>query len=403
VSGDVINLTIIEQETVIRITITEENPITINFFNIAVPDSRVIENRVAAELAETNAEAAATQAQTYLSTVEASATAAASSATNAATSAATATTQASNASTSATAAAGSATTASTQATNASNSATAASTSATNASNSATAAATSETNAATSATNAANSATAAAASASSIGLTTKGDLLTRNASANTRLGVGANGKVLTANSSATEGIEWADPTVADNTISTAKIQDGAVNAAKILDGSITNAEINASAAIAMSKTNYAVAFLKESQASNSAGGTFTSGAWQTRTLNNESDPDGIVTLSSNQFTLSAGTYLIEAEAPAFLVDQHQAKLRNITDSTDDILGSAEFSASAANYAQTWSKVKGVITIAGSKTFEIQHRATTTRSTNGFGTSPNFSVNVIFTTVKITRIK
>ena len=64
--------------------------------------------------------------------------------------------------------------------------------------SASAAATSESNAATSETNAANSETAAAASATSIGLTTRGDMLTRGASANARLAIGSANTVLTTN-------------------------------------------------------------------------------------------------------------------------------------------------------------------------------------------------------------
>lgn len=44
------------------------------------------------------------------------------------------------------------------------------------------------------------------------LTTKGDILARDASASVRLPVGTNGKVLTANSSTTTGLEWVAPTV-----------------------------------------------------------------------------------------------------------------------------------------------------------------------------------------------
>jgi hypothetical protein len=44
------------------------------------------------------------------------------------------------------------------------------------------------------------------------LTTKGDILARDASASVRLPVGTNGKVLTANSSTTTGLEWVTPTV-----------------------------------------------------------------------------------------------------------------------------------------------------------------------------------------------
>lgn len=43
------------------------------------------------------------------------------------------------------------------------------------------------------------------------LTTKGDLLTRDASAVARLGVGSDGQVLTADSAQTLGVKWATPT------------------------------------------------------------------------------------------------------------------------------------------------------------------------------------------------
>ena len=49
-----------------------------------------------------------------------------------------------------------------------------------------------------------------------------------------------------------------------------------------------------------------------------------------------DPDGIVTLSSNQFTLQAGSYFINAMAPAQSVVNHQLRLRNITDSNNALL-------------------------------------------------------------------
>ena len=78
------------------------------------------------------------------------------------------------------------------------SATAAANSATASASSATASANSATASGNSATASANSATAAAASAASIGLTTRGDLLKRGASANERLAIGSANTVLTTN-------------------------------------------------------------------------------------------------------------------------------------------------------------------------------------------------------------
>ena len=57
-------------------------------------------------------------------------------------------------------------------------------------------------------------------------------------------------------------------------------------------------------------------LSDVKSAGTAGGTFTSGSWQTRTLNTEdSDTGGNCSLSSNQFTLDAGTYEINARASA----------------------------------------------------------------------------------------
>jgi hypothetical protein len=146
-----------------------------------------------------------------------------------------------------------------------------------------------------------------------------------------------------------------------------------------------------------------AFLSDTKAANTQGGTFTSGAWQTRTLNTEDyDPDGIVSISSNQFTLQAGTYLIKASAPAYHVDRHKIKVVNMTDTSDAIIGTSAYTTSATGDVQTRSFAQGIITIASAKAFEIQHRAETTQATNGMGIANNFSVSEIYTTVEIEKL-
>src|SRR5687768_2319629 len=77
-------------------------------------------------------------------------------------------------------------------------------------------------------------------------------------------------------------------------------------------------------------------LVDEKAANTAGGTFTTGAWRTRTLNTEKLDEITSTLASNQFTLPAGTYNIVASAPAFFVSRHQTRLRNITDGTTTLV-------------------------------------------------------------------
>ncbi|MDP6587776.1 MAG: hypothetical protein QF535_24235, partial [Anaerolineales bacterium] len=78
-----------------------------------------------------------------------------------------------------------------------------------------------------------------------------------------------------------------------------------------------------------------AIIADQKTQNTAGGTFTSGAWRTRDLNTEiADPDGIVSISSNQFTLGAGSYLIRWGCPSYAVQRQQSRLYNTTDSSVD---------------------------------------------------------------------
>ena len=143
-----------------------------------------------------------------------------------------------------------------------------------------------------------------------------------------------------------------------------------------------------------------AIICDQKAHNVDGGTFTSGAWQTRDLNTEiADPDGIVSIASNQFTLGAGSYLIEASAPAYQCNRHVTRLQNITDSTTVQYGQACY-ANRTNTVSNHSFIAARVTLTGSTAFEIQHRNETSHSTNGFGVRTGISgANSIYTVVKI----
>ena len=107
------------------------------------------------------------------------------------------------------------------------------------------------------------------------MTTKGDLIATDGSSINRFGVGTNTHVLQADSASTNGLKWGqvveagiadnavtaakiaasavgNDEIADNAVNTAEIVDGAVTSAKILDGTIVDGDINASAAIALTK-------------------------------------------------------------------------------------------------------------------------------------------------------
>lgn len=143
-------------------------------------------------------------------------------------------------------------------------------------------------------------------------------------------------------------------------------------------------------------------MQDQQTAGTNGGTFTSGAWRTRTLNTEVTDELTVTLTSNQFALADGTYWIEAEVPASDVANHRARLYNATDAATAVLGSSARANTQADNAPSF--IRGRFTVSGGpKTFEIQDICGTTKATTGFGVASNLdSQTEIYTDVRIWKI-
>ena len=121
------------------------------------------------------------------------------------------------------------------------------------------------------------------------------------------------------------------------------------------------------------------------------GTFTAGAWQTREINTEVvDTDNIVTLSSNQFTLQAGTYQIKFGACAYRVNRHITRLRQISPAATIASSSAQYSWASDSNLQ-WSRGFARLTISQATAYEIQHYCQTTQSDNGFGFQMTYSTS------------
>jgi hypothetical protein len=148
---------------------------------------------------------------------------------------------------------------------------------------------------------------------------------------------------------------------------------------------------------------ALLHVRDEKTANTNGGTFTSGDWRTRTLNTvKTNQITGASLGSDQITLPAGTYDIYALAPGALCQAHKAKLRNVSDSADAILGQSTGAGSSGGKTQTNSVVSGRFTIAAEKVFELQHRCETTRNDDGFGQKSNFSVIEVYAEVKIWKV-
>jgi len=142
-----------------------------------------------------------------------------------------------------------------------------------------------------------------------------------------------------------------------------------------------------------------AIICDQKTSGTVSGTFTSGSYQTRDLNTEiTDPDGIVSISSNEFTLGAGSYLIEWSAPAQWVTAHKSRLYDVTGTAEVQLGAPEYSHSTYPTSNV-SLGSARVSPSGSNAYRIEHRCQTTRSTNGFGNAASFGDNEIYTIVRI----
>jgi len=139
-----------------------------------------------------------------------------------------------------------------------------------------------------------------------------------------------------------------------------------------------------------------ALIADLKAQGVSGGTFASGAWQTRDINTiVVDLNSLVTLTgANRFRLKAGRYYYRAEAPTHAVNRHQARLFNVTQNT--LVNSGTPMISYHSYSgANFSTVQGLIISNGTDEYILQHQCETTVAVNGFGMSGNFAEEVYST--------
>jgi hypothetical protein len=136
-----------------------------------------------------------------------------------------------------------------------------------------------------------------------------------------------------------------------------------------------------------------------------GGTFTYGVWQIRDLNTISShiTSGSVTLSSNQFTISAGTYFIKVRAPAYNVNHHKCRLYNVTDSIIHAAGTNATGYNSATSPVSFSLLESDIIVVSNKTYRIEHWGATTRTNDGYGSAMGQSnIDEIYTSIVLYKI-
>ena len=179
-----------------------------------------------------------------------------------------------------------------------------------------------------------------------------------------------------------------------TVGTINPPNGSVGTAQIADDAITPAKLSALA------NPFASQLLHVQDQKSSGNGGASSVGFQTRDLNTilTNEITG-ASLSSNQITLPAGTYYIDAEVPGYRCTRHNAHLNNDTDSRIEVVGTPQYTAEASDVTNC-SFINGRFTISAQKNFSITHYFDLANA-NGYGISTGNSELSIFTNVRIWR--
>jgi hypothetical protein len=161
---------------------------------------------------------------------------------------------------------------------------------------------------------------------------------------------------------------------------------------LMSGTPTFAFANLTGTILGSSIPYAC--YENQQTSGTNGGTATSGAWRTCTLNTEvKDASGIGTIGSNQVTLAAGTYRCRAWQTGGFGHGFQIRIQNVTAGTTLVLGPNNY---ASNQETDWitsaATAAGEFTVAASQALELQYQIGVTKATNGLGVAASFGTEV-----------
>jgi len=180
-------------------------------------------------------------------------------------------------------------------------------------------------------------------------------------------------------------------IAENAVGTSELADNSINTGHLQDGNITEAKLDPSGfsgslvkpdTLSPDRLSHDFAILWDEKAYDEDGGASVNGL-QTRQLNKSTILGNSISLLGNQITLKAGTYMVEASAPAFYSNRHQIYLRRVRDSFIQLTGTSEHTTSPGS--QTRSYIKGIVEIDNEETFDIRHYTRTDRGTDGLGRS------------------
>lgn len=154
-------------------------------------------------------------------------------------------------------------------------------------------------------------------------------------------------------------------------------------------------------VSPSKFESALLHVRDERAAGSDGGAATAGAWNTRVLNTIRTNEIGASIASNLVTLPAGTYYVEASAPAFKPINHQLRLANTTDNTVLLLGTSEYADNSDN-VQARAFITGRFSIAAQKQVSLQSFVSNAVSSFDFGRSSSSAAAAVFSDMRIWKV-
>ena len=153
-------------------------------------------------------------------------------------------------------------------------------------------------------------------------------------------------------------------------------------------SITNSGVTGAGLFA----SYAV--ITNELSAGTEGGTNVANSWATRDLNTElADPDGIVSISSNKFTLGAGSYLIKWMTAFQNASYTITRLYDVTNSAVRQYGMASYGIYTTDRAPGFARV----TPSGSTEYRIEYYSDQAQANSGLGPDAPDDVAVTIGTV------
>lgn len=214
---------------------------------------------------------------------------------------------------------------------------------------------------------------------------------------------------------------------NNTITATQVADGILPVGKMLGGGVGGklwvtqtsgglSEVAVSGVVTMdqtgafafagSGTQQAVAIFADIETTGTDGGTFTSGAWQTRKLNSTViDSNSLFNLSANVISVSTpGLYYVKAWSVGYKCDNHQVRLYDPTNSVELAAGCAAFAAQTSPFGETRSELEFVLRLVPSATqsMRLEHQCQTTEASDGLGKNTGFGSNNVFSMVTIIKL-